>query len=84
MFSNKKTHFSLFQDRCLVTPHVGCTLAVFDVGAYCASMGSNYNMRARPAEVLVDGDKVDLIRRADTLDSILLPYMSLGITRQPF
>jgi len=57
-----------------VNPHVGCTLSVFDVGAYCSCMCSNYNMRARPAEVLIDGDQVVVIRKADTLDSILSPY----------
>ena len=33
------------QERYLATPHEGCLLTIFDVGAYCASMGSNYNMR---------------------------------------
>ncbi|XP_060566685.1 uncharacterized protein LOC132725567 [Ruditapes philippinarum] len=64
----------LGKDRYLTTPHEGCTLAVFDAGAYCSSMGSNYNMRARPAEVLVNGNKLELIRRPDSLDDILGPY----------
>lgn len=64
----------LGKDRYLTTPHEGCLLAVFDVGAYCASMASNYNMRAKPAEVLISGDKIQLIRRPDTLEDILAPY----------
>ncbi|XP_052768686.1 uncharacterized protein LOC128208963 isoform X2 [Mya arenaria] len=60
--------------RSLRTPHTGCLMAVFDVGAYCGSMASNYNMRPRPAEVMVDGKEVKVIRRPDTFDDILRPY----------
>jgi len=35
---------------------------VLSAGAYCMSMASNYNTRGRAAEVLVDGDKVHMIR----------------------
>jgi len=34
-------------------------------GAYGFTMASNYNTRGRPAEVLVDGDQVHLIRRRE-------------------
>ena len=34
----------------------GDTLAILGAGAYGFVMGSNYNARPRPAEVLVDGD----------------------------
>ena len=44
----------------------GDVLAVFDSGAYCFSMSSNYNARPRAAEVLVDGDRSRLIRRRET------------------
>lgn len=64
----------LGRDRFLETPQTGSLLAMFDVGAYCASMASNYNMRARPAEVLVKGANLKLVRRPDTLESILAPY----------
>lgn len=33
----------------------GDQLAVLSAGAYCSAMGSNYNTRTRPAELLVDG-----------------------------
>ena len=40
----------------------GDLLAVRSAGAYGFTMSSNYNSRPRAAEVLVDGDKVHLIR----------------------
>ncbi|MXN88897.1 diaminopimelate decarboxylase [Pasteurella canis] len=39
-------------------------------GAYGASMSSNYNSRSRTAEVMVDGDRVHLIRRRERLDEL--------------
>src|SRR5690606_39137577 len=44
----------------------GDLLAVLAAGAYGASMASNYNSRRRPAEVLVDGQQVRLVRRRET------------------
>lgn len=44
----------------------GDLLAVLAAGAYGASMASNYNSRCRPAEVLVDGEQVRLVRRRET------------------
>lgn len=44
----------------------GDVLAVFSCGAYGMSMASQYNARARPAEVLVDGTEVREIRRRET------------------
>lgn len=44
----------------------GDLLAILGAGAYGASMASNYNTRRRPAEVLVDGATVRLIRRRET------------------
>jgi diaminopimelate decarboxylase len=45
----------------------GDLLAVRSAGAYGFSMSSNYNSRPRPAEVLVDGGTVHLIRERETL-----------------
>jgi diaminopimelate decarboxylase len=46
-------------------------LAVLSAGAYCMSMASNYNTRSRPAEVLVDGAQVHVIReREDFADQV--------------
>lgn len=44
----------------------GDLLAILAVGAYGASMASNYNSRRRPAEVLVDGEQIRLVRRRET------------------
>ncbi len=40
----------------------GDVLAVLSAGAYAMAMASNYNTRARGAEVLLDGEHVHLIR----------------------
>lgn len=49
----------------------GDHLAVLSAGAYCMSMASNYNTRGRPAEVLVDGAQVHVIReREDAADQM--------------
>jgi diaminopimelate decarboxylase len=45
----------------------GDVLAVLSTGAYGFSMASNYNTRARAAEVLVDGTAVRVIRRREVL-----------------
>jgi diaminopimelate decarboxylase len=43
----------------------GDLLAMMTAGAYGFTMASNYNTRGRPAEVIVDGDKVHLVRRRE-------------------
>ncbi len=49
----------------------GDLLAVLSAGAYCMSMASNYNTRARAAEMLVDGQQAHLIReRESTADQL--------------
>ena len=48
----------------------GDYLAQRSAGAYGASMSSNYNSRPRTAEVMVDGDKVHLIRRREALNEL--------------
>ena len=45
----------------------GDVLAVLSAGAYCMSMASNYNSRGRAAEILVDGDRVHLIRERESV-----------------
>jgi diaminopimelate decarboxylase len=48
-------------------PHVeqGDLLAILDTGAYGMALASNYNTRPRPAEVLVSGKSVKVIRRRE-------------------
>ncbi|MBU6505541.1 MAG: diaminopimelate decarboxylase [Betaproteobacteria bacterium] len=48
----------------------GDLLAILSTGAYGASMGSNYNARPRPAEILVDGQSTRLIRRREAVEDL--------------
>lgn len=48
----------------------GDLLAVMSAGAYGMAMSSNYNTRPRAVEVMVDRDKVHLIRRRETVAEI--------------
>lgn len=45
-------------------------LAILTVGAYGIVNASNYNGRLRPAEVLVSGDKVRIVRKRQTLEDL--------------
>jgi diaminopimelate decarboxylase len=49
----------------------GDLLAIWVAGAYGMSQASNYNARCRPAEVLVEGNRIRLIRRRETQDDLL-------------
>ncbi|MEX0960598.1 MAG: diaminopimelate decarboxylase [Burkholderiales bacterium] len=51
----------LARDRSLKV-NEGDLLAFLSAGAYGMSMSSNYNTRARAAEVMVDGDTIHLVR----------------------
>jgi len=55
------------RDRELPIMQEGDLLALLDVGAYGMVLASNYNTRPRPAEVLVDGQSVKVIRRRETV-----------------
>ena len=53
----------------------GDFLAVFDVGAYCSSMSSNYNMRPRPAEYALDEhEQIRVLRKRETNEDLLRTY----------
>ena len=58
-------------DRPIPEPREGELLAVRTSGAYGFSMASNYNGRLRPAEVLVDGAEVRLVRRRETYQDLI-------------
>lgn len=49
----------------------GDVVALWATGAYGMAQASNYNGRARPAEVLVNGKRTKLIRRRETQDDVL-------------
>lgn len=50
-----------------MTVEPGDLLAVRSAGAYGFSMSSNYNSRPRAAEVMVDGDRFQVVRRRETV-----------------
>ncbi|MGE0011819.1 MAG: diaminopimelate decarboxylase [Azoarcus sp.] len=45
-------------------------IALLSAGAYGMTMSSNYNTRGRAAEVIVDGDKLHLVRQRETIESL--------------
>jgi diaminopimelate decarboxylase len=55
----------------LGTVKPGDLLAIWATGAYGVAQASNYNARCRPAEVLVEGNRLRLIRRRETLRDLL-------------
>jgi diaminopimelate decarboxylase len=59
------------RDRMLPPLETGDLLAILDTGAYSAAMGSTYNRRPLPPEVLVDEGGWRLIRRRQTLDDLI-------------
>ncbi|RJF99710.1 diaminopimelate decarboxylase [Noviherbaspirillum saxi] len=59
----------LARDRALAIEQ-GDLLAIMSAGAYGMTMSSNYNTRGRAAEVMVDGDKVHLIRKREAASDL--------------
>src|SRR5207248_4196432 len=53
-------------DREMPEPREGDLLAIMSAGAYGFVMASNYNSRPLPAEALVRGDQLELIRKRQT------------------
>ncbi len=58
-------------DRDLPTMNRSDMLAIMCAGAYGFSLSSNYNLRPKAAEVLVDGSSVRIIRKRQTIEDIL-------------
>lgn len=61
----------LARGRPLEVPRQGDLLAVRTVGAYGFAMASNYNGRLRPAEAMVDGSEVRLVRRRESFEDLI-------------
>jgi diaminopimelate decarboxylase len=59
------------QDREMPELRAGDLLAVMSAGAYGFVMTSNYNSRPLPAEALVRGDTLALIRKRQTIDDLI-------------
>lgn len=58
------------KDRKLPTVLQGEYLAIMSAGAYGTVMGSNYNTRAFPAEILVNGSEYAVVRERQPLEKI--------------
>ena len=71
----------LARDRKLKPVEPGDLLAVLDTGAYGMAQSSNYNTRLRPAEVLLHGADVNLIRRRETIEDLLGPELPVVTDR---
>ena len=46
-------------------------IVICDVGAYGMSLSSNYNLRPKPAEILINGSKVKIINKRQTLRNLI-------------
>jgi diaminopimelate decarboxylase len=73
------------RDRELPEAQPGEFLAVMSAGAYGFSMSSNYNARARAAEVLVNGDQMHVARKRESLEDLVrgeaIPDFAKGAAR---
>ena len=61
----------LARDRSLPEVGPGELLAVRDAGAYGFSMSSNYNLRPRAAELLIEEGRARLVRRRETFEDLV-------------
>jgi len=61
----------LAQARRLAAVEEGALLAVMSAGAYGMAMASNYNARPRPAEVMVNGSRYELVRRRESVKDLI-------------
>jgi diaminopimelate decarboxylase len=65
-------------DRPLPPIAPGDLLAVLGAGAYGFVMGSTYNARPRPPEVLVTGDRWQVVRRRETIEELFTGESVVG------
>ena len=66
------------RDRRLGDLRPGDRLAILDTGAYGYVMSSNYNLRPRPAEVVVEGESYQVVRRAETTEALVARELGRG------
>src|SRR5262245_17873215 len=50
---------------------VGDVVAILDTGAYGDATSTNFSVLPRPATVLVDGDRAEIIKRSETIGDVL-------------
>ena len=46
-------------------------VVICDVGAYGMSLSSNYNVRPKPAEILIKGSKINVIKKREKLEDLI-------------
>ncbi len=61
----------LAKDREVPNAQPGDLLSVMSAGAYGFTMASNYNSRPRPPEILVNGDRFEVVRRRETYEDLI-------------
>lgn len=61
----------LIEDIELNSPKEGDILCVYDTGAYCYSMSSNYNRILKPAMVLINQGKSDIIVNRESFEQLV-------------
>ncbi len=61
----------LIKDIMLNNPKQGDILCVYDTGAYCYSMSSNYNCVLKPAMVLINSGEDDIIVKRQTPEQLV-------------
>ncbi|MGH8771190.1 MAG: diaminopimelate decarboxylase [Burkholderiales bacterium] len=69
----------LGEDRSLALAE-GDLLAILSAGAYGMSMSSNYNTRPRPAEVMVNGEGLHLIRAREQISDLFAREKTLPVS----
>jgi diaminopimelate decarboxylase len=68
------------RERELPVPERGEHLAILDAGAYGFAMSSNYNLRPRPAEVIVENGTFRVVRKTESVDALVA--RELGTERE--
>jgi diaminopimelate decarboxylase len=61
----------LAKERLLPPVAEGGLIAILSAGAYSFAMASNYNARPRAAEVLVHGDRFQVVRRRESYEDLI-------------
>ncbi len=44
---------------------------ISDVGAYGSSLSSNYNIRPKPSEILINKSKITILKKRQKLEDII-------------
>lgn len=57
-------------DRPIAKPRRGELLAIGNAGAYGYELASQFHSQPRPAEVAIDGDRTQLVRRRETIEDV--------------